>query len=200
MGMYDSLICLANLPLNEELSSLPINWTGLAFQTKCLDNSLSSFVISKEGEFFEEVVEHEYVEYSEEELKSIKPKPWNIFKEINVKNKYSLKREYHGAIVFYDVINYSDAEDIWVEFEAIFSYGKLDKIILVKSEHIKSQKLHTIEFATRQAEEDKKLWNRFKGAVRPLGWRRFWLFMAHQCNKLIEVFGKIQSFIYRKLI
>ena len=199
MGMFDNIRCLAALPLNEELSRLDVDWGALGFQTKCLDNYLGSFEITKDGELVENVIEREYIEYTPEELKTLKPKPWYPYKEVKIKNEYTRKKEYHGSVIFYDSLDYSDEHEIWVEFEAFFNYGKLDKITLVKAERVKSQILHNKEFAAREAEKAKKPWSRFKALLEPFGWRRFWFFMAKQCSNSIELLGKIQTFIYRKM-
>ncbi len=197
--MFDNIRCLATLPLNEELARLDVDWDTIWFQTKCLDNCLGSFEITKDGELIENVTEHEYVEYTPEELKTVKAKPWYPYKEVKIKDEYTRKKEYHGSVVFYDSLDYNDEHEIWAEFEAFFSYGKLDKITLVKAERVKSQMLCNKEFAARDAEEAKKPWNRFKVLMSPFGWRRFWFFMAKQCGKSIDLLGKIQTFIYRKM-
>ena len=130
--MFDSIKCLYPLPLTHEyLKDFKIDWANTTFQTKNLDNSLSLYYIDKEGLLFEEVIEHEYVPYSEEEMKTIKP--WNMYKDVIEKNKYTKQINYHGIINFYDILDYSKEENLWVEFNAYFVYGKVDKIDLAEA-------------------------------------------------------------------
>ena len=151
MGMFDYIKCKKELPLTEELKNLPIKWDELQFQTKDLDNCLLEYIISENGELLEEVVEREYIHYTEEEKKQNRNK-WSFYKDVIEKNRYTKKVEYHGKIVFYEIIDFSETEDIWLDFEAYFNYGDLDKLELVKVEKHESRKIRMNEFW----EEEKK--------------------------------------------
>jgi hypothetical protein len=200
MGMYDYVTCRAPLPLTEELAGLGKNWADLGFQTKCLDNDLAHYIIESDGYLYIENIEREYIEYTEEELKTIKPKPWSVFKEVVIKSKTIEKVEYHGSVIFYDVVDYSEAEDLWVEFSASFIYGKLDKIELIKSYKMKANHVIMLEFEAEQRKRQARPWYKFKAAVGPYGWRRFWLIMTRLCGKTSELAGKIQNLIFRHML
>jgi len=147
MGMFDNVVCKAALPATEELESLNIAWDKEIFQTKSLDSSLDTYTITELGELVVTVVENEYVLYTEAEIANIKPKPWNVYKEVIEKNRYDKRVDYHGVITFYTSFEYTEKEDMWVEFAAYFIYGKLDKIELVKSDPLKLN-----SFTTRKNE------------------------------------------------
>jgi hypothetical protein len=200
MGMYDYITCKAPLPLTEELSSLEVNWTDVGFQTKCLDNDLAHYIINDDGYLYIEKVDREYVQYTPEELKSIKPKPWSLFKDVIIKSKTLEKVEHHGSVDFYDILNYTDTEDLWVEFKACFIYGKLDKIDLVETKKMRSNKLNMLEFEAAQRIREAKPWYRFKRLVGPYGWRRSWLFLAKLLTKTSDIFAKMQTLIYKHMI
>lgn len=181
--MFDYIKCKKELPLTEELKNLPIKWDELQFQTKDLDNCLLEYIISENGELLEEVVEREYIPYTEEEKKQNNNK-WNFYKDIIEKNKYTKKVEYHGKIVFYEIIDFSETEDIWLDFEAYFNYGNLDKIELIKSEKHESRKIRMNEFW----EKEKKKINSLPYKLRKYsGW--FWLL-----NKIGKISYNISRF------
>lgn len=199
--MYDNIRCEYPLPLTDEIKALSSNWAEISsFQTKDLDNSLSFYRITEDGFLLEEIVEKEYVEYTAEELKTIKPKPWSVFKEINIKNKYDKKIEHHGVVNFYEVFPYTEDEDYWVEFNAYFIYGKIDRIELFKAEKHTSQKKHNLKWEEHYRLEQAKPWNKFKNTVRPLGWSMFWRFVAKCCHRTSELFAKLQYAIIRKML
>jgi hypothetical protein len=79
MGMFDQLKCEKELPLNDELKSLNVKWNEVIFQTKDLDNCLSNYRITTDGELVEDVVEKEYTYYTEEERKKLKG--WHFIKD-----------------------------------------------------------------------------------------------------------------------
>ena len=172
--MFDSLLCEAPLPLDEVAGKLNVNWAEEVFQTKCLDNTLTQYRITKDGQLIEDVVEHEYILYTEQELKTLKPKPWTVIKETIVKDRYQRNINYHGKVIFYTSLNMSEEKDLWVEFEACFIYGKLDKINLVKTEESKSQKAISVEWRILRETEARQPWNKFKRKVGPFGWYWVW--------------------------
>jgi hypothetical protein len=201
MGMFDHISCEYPLPLTEETKALSPNWgQESGFQTKDLDNSLSYYRISPEGELLKEELEHEYIPYTEEELKGIRPKPWSPFKEVIVKNRYFKKVEHHGEVTFYSSFEYTDNEDYWLEFKAYFIYGKLDKISLVSAEKIVSQKLANETWDIKRKEEESKLWFKFKRLVSPYGWRLFWIKTSKLCGYVARKLNNLEHAIYRNMM
>lgn len=194
MGMYDNIICKKELPLTEELKSFPVKWNEIIFQTKDLENCLIDYFISEDGELFEEVMEREYVYYTEEEKKSKDFKSWNIVKDVIEKNKHNKKLDFHGKIVFYSIEEISDTEDVWVDFEAYFIYGKLDQIKLVKVQKYPARKLSNNKFWEEYSKEQKSLKFKLK---KNLGWFWFWKKVSRVVNKIANFFHWINMIVIR---
>lgn len=61
MGMFDSIKCEYPLPLPLDVIDLNLDLYDSEFQTKDLDNIMSTFFLTEEGRLIEEVVEREWV-------------------------------------------------------------------------------------------------------------------------------------------
>ena len=70
MGMFDDIQCKKELPLNDELRAAGLKLEDASFQAKDLENCLFHYTILEDGRLVENVVEREYVHYTEEERKS----------------------------------------------------------------------------------------------------------------------------------
>ncbi|MEY5134931.1 MAG: hypothetical protein RL709_632, partial [Pseudomonadota bacterium] len=192
--------CKKELPLNEELKTLPIKWDEVGFQTKDLENCLLHYTISEDGRLLEHIEEREYVHYTEEERKQKGRKPWDLYKDVIIKNKYDKEVNHHGVVNFYTSVDYTDNEEFWVEFNAYFIYGKLDRIELFKCDKQKSRTVYNQEWEEKRKVEEQKLWNRTKKILRYIGWGWFWNKMSKYCYNLSRVFSKIQTLIIRNLL
>ncbi len=182
--MFSYIFCKKELPLNSDLKTLNIKWDEIEFQTKDLDNCLDKYIITEDGDLIEEIVEYEYTYYSEEEKKKKDHKPWNIIKEQKIVNQYTKKIDFHGKITFYEIFEFSDTEDIWVDFNAYFIYGKLDKLELLECKKYKSRKNDLNDLF----EKNKKLKNSFIYKFKKnIGY--FWFF-----KKLSKLFYNLSMF------
>ena len=137
-------------------------------------------------------MEQEYVHYTEEEKKSKDRRPWDLYKDIIIKNEYDKEVNHHGIVNFYTSVEITDTEDAWVEFKAFFVYGKLDKIELLQYEKQPSRAIYNREWEEKRKLEAKKLWNRMKKILRYIGWRWFWNKMSRYSYKMSNIFSKIQ--------
>lgn len=205
MGMYDHITCQYKLPLPEDAVNLSSNWSEEIFQTKDLDNYLGSYRITEDGLLVEECAEREYIEFTEEERAELKKDKRKLFlsfgfKDIIIKNKYDKQINHHGKINFYHVLPYTAEEDYWLEFDAFFIYGKLDKIELTKAEKHKSQKLHNSEWEARRLAESIKPWSMLKRRLTPLGWRWTWRKAASLCRFVSDKSSKLEHLIYRHML
>jgi len=200
MGMFDDIKCKKELPLNEKLKTLPIKWEEVDFQTKDLENCLLHYTISEDGRLLEHVVEQEYVHYTEEERKKKGRRSWDLYKDVIIKNEYDKEVQHHGVVNFYTSVDYTDEEEFWVEFNAYFIYGKLDRIELFKCEKQKSRTVYHKEWEEKRKTEEQKLWNRTKKILRYIGWGWFWNKMSRYCYKISNVFSRIQTLINRNLL
>ena len=192
--MFDQLKCEKELPLNDELKTLNVKWNEVIFQTKDLDNCLSNYRITQDGELVEEVVEKEYTYYTKEELKKLKG--WHFIKDEKIVKEYSKKVEYHGTIRFYELLNLNEQEDIWAEFDAHFVYGKLDKIELAKTEKQESGKIKM----NKWEEEHQKKINSFPYKLKKRS-GYFWLLnrLSGICCKISNFFSRLNAFFVRKM-
>lgn len=191
--MFDYVKCKKELPLNDELKGLSVKWDEVQFQTKDLDNCLSEYIISEEGELLEEIVEREYVYYTEEENKQKRDK-WSFYKDVIEKNKYTKKVEFHGKVTFYEILDFSETEDIWLDFDAYFNYGNLDKIELIKAEKHESRKIRMDKFWEKEKMRTSNLSYRFK---KYSGWFWFWNKMGKISYNISRFFNDIHIFIVR---
>jgi len=200
MGMFDSLKCKYPLPLTPEIQQISADWANVIFQTKDLDNSLGYYEVREDGHLYQEVVEREYIPYTEEELKTIKPKKWSPFKDVIIKNKTTHKVDYHGKINFYESLEFSETEDMWVEFVAYFVYGKLDKLELFNITKSPSAALSNKQLEERLLKLRKSKWYRFKRAVGPYGWNLLWKSLAKLIPKIERALSHLQMAIYKKML
>jgi hypothetical protein len=133
MGMYDTLKVKKDLPLPEEVKHLNINWQEIEYQTKSFENCLSEYVIGEDDKLYEFVVDREYIPYTKEERKNKDIKPWNLWKEVNIKKEELVPQEnYHGVVRFYCYEDYDEDYSFFIDYNAYFTYGKLDKIEFVE--------------------------------------------------------------------
>jgi len=200
MGMFDYVKCKAKLPLNEELSNLPIDWNEVSFQTKDLENCLLDYTISQSGELIENIKKYEYTYFSKEEIKEKKLKPWGFVKESKLISDTSETVNFHGKITFGEILVFSEDEDIWVDFEAYFIYGKLDRIDLLKVEKYKSRKKAQEKFFEKIKKEERTLGSKTKKIFKKLGWNLIWRQISLLSYKISTIFSRIASFINRYLI
>lgn len=197
--MFDSITVKQNLPLPKEIKKLQ-DWKNYSFQTKDLDNCLLDFTISKQGELFERVVEREYVPYTEQEKKNKKISPWDLYKEVIEKNSYDKKIDHHGVLKFYTYDELDENTDYWVEFQAYFVYGKLDKIELVEFKLDKDRKINNKKWEEEYKKRVKHPWNVFKRYASYLGWRWFWKKVSNILYKFSHFISKLQIFVSRHFI
>lgn len=194
MGMFSYIKCKKELPLNDEIKTLNVKWEDVEFQTKDLDNCLDNYTITENGELLEDVVEREYTYYTEEEKKKLKG--WHFIKDEKIIKEYSKDVNYHGTIRFYELFDLNEEEDIWVEFDAHFVYGKLDKIELANTQKHESRKIKM----NRWKEEDQKKINSFKYKLKKHS-GYFWLLnrLSRICYKASNFFSRLHTFFIRNM-
>lgn len=197
MGMFSYIKCKKELPLTDELKGLSVKWNETQFQTKDLDNCLETYIISEDGELLEEVIEYEYTYYTEEEKKQKDHKPWNIVKDQKIVKQETKKVDFHGKITFYETLNFTDEQDIWVDFDAYFVYGKLDKLELAKVEKYENRKIKMDEYW--KTYESKQ--NSFSYKLRKYsGWFWLWKKIEKGCYSMSRFFDTIRYSIIRNIL
>ncbi len=195
--MFSYIKCKKELPLTDELKGLSVKWNETQFQTKDLDNCLETYIISEDGELLEEVIEYEYTYYTEEEKKQKDHKPWNIVKDQKIVKQETKKVDFHGKITFYETLNFTDEQDIWVDFDAYFVYGKLDKLELAKVEKYENRKIKMDEYW--KTYESKQ--NSFSYKLRKYsGWFWLWKKIEKGCYSMSRFFDTIRYSIIRNIL
>ena len=195
--MFSYIKCKRELPLTDELKGLTVKWEEAQFQTKDLDNCLETYIISEDGELLEEIVEYEYTYYTEEEKKQKNHKPWNIVKDQKIVKQETKKVDFHGKITFYETLDFSDEESIWVDFDAYFVYGKLDKLELAKVEKYENRKVKMDEYWKTYESKQNSLSYKLR---KYSGWFWLWKKIEKSCYSMSRFFDTIRYCIIRNIL
>lgn len=199
MGMFDNILVKQKLPLPKEVENLNIVWENITFQTKDLDNCLGEYTINEEGKLTELLVEKEYIPFTKEERKQKNARPWDLWKEVIEKSRTIKLIPYHGKITFYTNESFTDEKDFWIEFEAYFIYGQLDKIELKEFNTYESYKISNKRWEENNLKRQKHPWNLFKRYASYLGWSWFWRKLSCNLRNISNLLNAISSFISRHL-
>lgn len=194
--MFSYIKCKKELPLTDELKGLSVKWCETQFQTKDMDNCLETYIISEDGELLEEVIEYEYTYYTEEEKKQKDHKTWSIIKDQKIVKQETKKVDFHGKITFYETFDLNDQESIWVDFDAYFVYGKLDKLQLAKVEKYENRKIKMDEYWKTYESKQNSLPYKLK---KYSGWFWLWKKIEKICYSLSRFFDIIRYFIIRNI-
>lgn len=198
MGMYDTITIKKPLPLPKEVSCLDIKWETIEYQTKSFDNCLSEYVIDENGNLFENVIEREYIAWTDEERKKQKPKAWQVFKDVVIKKQELVPQDkFHGTVRFYCYEQYDEEQDFYIDYDAYYSYGKLDKIEIADFKTFKVNRFSLEDFKKEQNKFNVKFFRYFKIYS---GWNYFWGKIEKFFYFFIKILEKIRFFIIRKLL
>jgi len=112
MGMFDEIRIEHILPGNVEITN---EW----YQTKSLENVMAKYVISANGELYEEKWQWEWVEESTHWL-------GGYMNKIEGSYHREYLTDYHGDVIFYS--GTKPANGKWRDYYARFTDGKLSKM------------------------------------------------------------------------
>ena len=209
MGMFDTVLCERKLPLTKEIKKAFPNrdWSKADFQTKDLDNTMTSYYIKKNGYLYTEKVEGEYVRtMSEEEENKIRKQGKFCWPHKFVESsRTSVKEEITTTINFYE---YGDDEagNTWdIEFDAVFVKGKLKSLELVKGEIVhtaEENKAREIKWQEHWAAIESHPWNKTKKVLNKITfnrWTRFWSRVSKLLYKLQQKISALQLWIIKTL-
>lgn len=195
MGMFSYIKCKKELPLTDELKNLSAKWNELQYQTKDLDNCLETYIISEDGELLEEVIEYEYTYFTKEERNNNKNiRPWDIIKDEKIIKQETKKIDFHGKITFYETFDLNDQESVWVDFDAYFIYGKLDKIELSKVKKHENRKIKMDEYWKTYESKQNSLSYKLK---KYSGWFWLWKKIGIISYEISKFFASINHFIIK---
>jgi hypothetical protein len=208
--MFDTIYCEKKLPLTKEIKKAfpDTNWSEADFQTKDLDNTLTTYSITKSGNLSVLNVEGETVRViSEKEEKKIrKQKKFCWPYEFVEKSRKYEKYDYTGTVNFYYYREDKDSNTWDLEFTATFVKGKLTDLVLDSAKII-----HTAEenaagekaWKDRLEAHEKHPWTitkRFLNSITFGYWSIFW---GNKVSRALywvsQKFLKLQIWIVRNL-
>ena len=188
--MFDNIKCLYKLPLTKELKDLDINWQDLTWQTKSLQNLLEDYTITKQGKLVQNIVDGEWVELPKDQQYK-----WNTH-EFNKTGERKKTIKYHGVLNFY-TYEFTQKDGWWVEFNAYFTHGKLDKIELNQTKKDQNRALDQEKLWKEIEEQKNKPWNKFRHIVGPYGWTAFWRLITNALYFISTQLQQLRTLIIR---
>lgn len=135
--MFDTILIKRKLPLSKELKKAfpDTDWSQEDFQTKDLDNTMTTYTIKGTGLYWDKVDGEMVRTMTEaEEKKARKKKRWVWPYEFKETSRKTVKVPFHGTINFYHYKDDKEGNTWDIEFDAVFNAGKLVDIKLVKGE------------------------------------------------------------------
>jgi hypothetical protein len=188
MGMFDNISVSDPLPFTEEMKALGFAENKHTFQTKDLDNTLSSYIIQNNKLYIEKYKTERWVE-GDPDSKN----PFYKIGRIEREDLYFEEVPYHGEIYFYDFCQDKENKyDCWIEFKAIFTNGTLEKIEPFKftAEDNSLRKQREKEWAEKFDEQQRAWYNKYFFHTKPYRWfvNRIWY---RACYNLGSFFHKL---------
>lgn len=170
--MFDYISVADKLPTNSEIDAAGLDLYKEPFQTKDLNNIMATYFIQGGRLFVEKYRSSNWVNDPEGFAGGYVDQQDPYQEEIT---------DYHGKLRFYHSID-KDDNDHWVEYEAYFTHGKVEKIELV--EYRKDPN------AERKASL-KELFDRYE-AERNKWYNKYFL----QTNFMLKVRQLLRKFLY----
>jgi hypothetical protein len=209
MGMFDYIYCEKKLPLTKEVKKAfpDTDWSKESFQTKDLNNTMTTYAINKRGILTVLNIEGEYVrtmtEEEEKKLRKQKKLCWP-YKFVESGRKYE-KYDFTGAVNFYYYHEDKDNNTWDLEFVATFVKGKVTNLVLDSAKII-----HTAEenAASEKAWEDKMKaherhsWTKTKKILNKITfnyWDTFWRNIARIFSLWSRYLTKVQFWILKTM-
>lgn len=190
MGMFDYIKVKVPLEFPDEIKKLKTS--EFIWQTKSLDNCLSEYIIGEDNCLKEVVVDGVWKKVPEKNRTS----PWNVA-DFEETNRYEKIIDFHGILKFYCFEEYNNDYDFWLDYEAYFIYGKLDKIKLTEYKKQKSTRGYLDNYLKKKEMESKKIKNKIKKII---GWN----FIFRKISKFFYILSSycshIQYYILRHMI
>ena len=185
MGMFDTIIVSDTLPYSEEMICLGLNSNDGDFQTKDLHNCLETYIIQGKKLFARKYKVNEFV-------KTENPSSAWDFGHMERSGEYLEQINHHGKIVFYTY--YRDVLGLWdcsVDYEATFTHGVCDSIVLAKfTKESNKERLELEKEWKARITRDQNLWyNKYIFYTAP--YRKFSHYKYKFFHKIAAFFHKI---------
>jgi hypothetical protein len=208
MGMFDTIIVNRKLPLTKEIKNAfpDTDWTDVDFQTKSLDNTMTTYTIKGNGLYYDKV-EGEYVRTmtEEEEKKERKKHKWVWPVEFVESSRKTVKEPFHGTVNFYHYKEDKDDNTWDIEWDAVFNVGKLVSLKLVKGEIIRTSEQNAADekqWKDRLEAYESHPWTKTKKVLNKITFG-YWTTLWSNVSKILYTFQqkiqKLQIWIVRNL-
>jgi len=209
MGMFDTILVKRKLPITKEIKKAfpDTDWTLEDFQTKDLDNTMTTYTIKGTGLYWDKV-EGEMVRTmtEAEEKKARKKKRWVWPYKFVESSRKTEKISHHGVINFYHYKEDKDNNTWSIEFDALFDNGKLKSIKLTKAEITSTAE----ENAAREKEWQDHVnayenhpWTKTKKVLNKITfncWTKFWSnYVSRALYQVAQKTQKLQMWVIRTL-
>ena len=182
--MFDNIFCERKLPLTKEIKKAfpDKDWTKEDFQSKSLDNTMSSYYIKKNGYLYTEKVEGEHVRtMTEAEEKKIKKQGrWCWPYKFVETSRESVKELITETINFYSYEEDAEGNTWNIEFDAEIVKGKVKSIKLIKGEITRTAEENAADekaWQDRLEEHERHPWTKTKKILNKITfgyWTKFW--------------------------
>ena len=207
--MFDTITSERKLPLTKELKKAFPNrdWTKVSFQTKDLDNTMSDYVIKKNGFLYAEKVEGEYVRTMSEEAEKAERKKtrWCWPYKFVESSRSFVKQEITQTINFYEYENDEEGNSWDIEWDAEFVKGKLTSIKLVKSEIVRTAEQNAADkkaWQDRMEAYEKHPWTKTKKILNIVTFN-YWSTLWNNVSKILynaqQKLQKLQMWVIKNL-
>lgn len=201
MGMYDDIFVKDQLPLSQEMIDFGVGDKNTYFQSKDLECAMAVYKIENGELFIEKFAKTEWIE-GDKKAKTLIGRLGYLKRE----EPYFEKVPHHGDVGFYDFYDVKKGEktyEVWVEFNARFGNGKVEKIDLVKfeardvTERVIAEEKRNEEYRAKMELPiykyflNARWFNFFKRK-----WASFWSYLSLGFSKLASLCQKIGYSIY----
>lgn len=210
MGMFDNIYIQKELPLTKKQKKIfsHIDWEKQTFQTKSLENALSTYTLKKNGRLYTTQIEGEHVRTmtEAEEKKERKKHRWVWPYEFVEKSRKEVIVKYTGDLNFYDMVTDIHENEWWFEFQAKI----VDGILKGKIKTIKLE----INRTKKEIDDDEKEWKdrmiaynkkpsvkfrKFINLITYSYWSLFWNFVSRTLRKIATHLNNFSYWVIRNV-
>jgi hypothetical protein len=207
MGMFDTIFIEKSLPLKGEAKKAfqGKNWKEVDFQTKDLDETLSTYYIKKNGFLYHEKVDGDWVEDTTEETKRKKKEGKFYWPRIFVETSRKLnKKDFSGNINFYTSLMDNNGNEWWLQFSVNLVKGKVDGDISIVGTDLRrtAEKIKADEedFKARMEAIDNHPWNKTRRVLNTATfgyWKKTWSVLAKGLRRAGSALDKTGFWLFR---
>jgi len=205
--MFDTIFIEKALPLTQEAKKAfkGKNWKEVDFQTKDLEETLSTYYLKKNGFLYHEKVDGDWIEDTSEETKRKKKEGKFYWPRTFVETSRKLIKQTNTATIeFYTSLEDNDGNAWWLEFRVSLLDGKINGDI----SPVEVELRRTAEEIAKDNEEfrkkmeaiDKHPWNRARRFLNKSTfgyWKKSWGLIARGLRQTGSSLDKAGFWLFR---